>query len=146
MKTILRKATKYCGKIWMFCGLNRTPPTGNKGISLHIYGIIITTYTIYCHWPCWDSPTCRPPIEGRGEAGIKFSTHFSQSVQSLSLQQCGDLILLSCASAIVTVCHKLGLKTWHGQGWKIVTGVCNFMKGEARNKDKVSLPVYFKEI
>jgi hypothetical protein len=41
---------------------------------------------------------------------------------------------------------KLGSKTLHSQSREIVTNVCDFMKREARSKDKVSLPIYFKEI
>jgi hypothetical protein len=40
---------------------------------------------------------------------------------------------------------KLGSKTLHSQSREIVANVCDFMKREARSKDKLTLPVYFKK-
>jgi hypothetical protein len=41
--------------------------------------------------------------------------------------------------------YKLGSKTLHSQSREIVTNVRDFMKSEARSKDEVTSPIYFKE-
>jgi hypothetical protein len=48
--------------------------------------------------------------EGAGKKAVKFAARFGQSVQSVSVQQCGGLIL-SRDLAVLTKCH-LFVPSW----------------------------------
>jgi hypothetical protein len=83
----------------------------------------------------------RPLNETRKEGGRRhcsFAIPSSLTVQSVSVKQCGGLILLSCDCCVnmPPVRSKLGSKTLHSQSREIVTDVCNFMKREAEVKIK----------